>query len=108
MNKIKTKFISDIELWMDRMNSNKYLNIALMGVIIVSVLIFFFSTYPDSGKRIHILMVPVIAGLDIYFLGSKNHALRETANFLAGLIFVAFCFFSFAVICMGLVIMRSL
>ena len=108
MNRIKTKIISEIELWLDRMNSNKYLNIALMAVIIVSVLYFFFSTYPDSANRYQILIVPFIAGLDIYFLGSKNHAIRETANFMAGLLFVGFCFFSLAIIAMGLVIMRSL
>lgn len=108
MNKLKEKILLKIELWLDRANSNKYLNIALMSIIIVSVLIFFFSTYPDSAKRIHILLIPVIAGVDMYCLGSKNHVLRETANFIAGLMFVAFLFFCLSIAFMGFVILKSL
>lgn len=108
MSELQKKFISRIEIWLDRANSNKYLNIGLMGIIIVSVLIFFLSTFPDSLKRVQILIVPIIAGLNVYFLGSKNHIVRETANFIAGLLFVGFVFFSIALIFMGLVILKSL
>ena len=108
MNNTLKKMFLNLELWLDRANSNKYLNIILMGIIIVSVLAFFFSTYPDSVKRTHILIVPLLAGLNIYLLGSKNHILRETANFLAGLLFIIFILFSLALIFMGLVIYRSL
>lgn len=108
MNKIKEKILLKIEHWLDRANSNKYLNIALMSIIIVAVLIFFFSTYPDSTKRIQILIIPIIAGIDVYLLGSKNHILRETANFIAGLMFVAFLFFCISIAFMGFVILKSL
>lgn len=108
MNKIRKRILYEIELWLDRANSNKYLNIALMSIIIVSVLIFFFSTYPDSIKRIQILIVPLIAGVDLFLLGSKNHILRETANFIAGLLFVAFLFFGLSIAFMGFVILKSL
>ena len=108
MNNTFKKMFLNLELWLDRANSNKNLNIILMGMIIVSVLAFFFSTYPESVRKTHILIVPLLAGLNIYLLGSKNHILRETANFLAGLLFIIFIFFSIVLVMMGLVIYRSL
>jgi len=108
MSKLYRKSISLFIDWLDRLNANKYLNIVLMAVIIISILIFFFSTYPDSMNRIQILLIPAVAGLDIYLLGAKNHVVRETANFVAGILFVGFIFFGLALVTMGLVILKSL
>jgi hypothetical protein len=108
MNKARAKFFAEFVEWLERANSNRYLNTVLLSIIILSVLGFFMMTFPDSENKMSFLILPVVSGMDLYFLGSKNHIIRETANFFAALLFIGFILCAIALIFMGLVIARSL
>jgi hypothetical protein len=108
MNKIKHKLLSKIVEWLEIANSNKFLNIGLLAIVIISILAFYVFTYPDSTKRLGMLLVPAISIVDIFFLNSKNHIVRETANFVAALLFIGFFLSAAALLVFGIVIYRSL
>lgn len=108
MNKAKQKIISELVAWLERANSNKMLNIILMGVIILSTFAFFVLMNSDFKRNLGFLIVPIISTANLCLLGSRNHIIRETANFLAAIIFIGFLLSALTLIFIGLIITKSL
>ncbi len=108
MNKFKKKIFLRIAEWLEKSNSNRYLNTGLLTIVILIFLAFILFTFDNIWKTTHLLIVPIISIVDIYLMGSKNHAIKEAANFVAALIFIGFLICAITLAFMGFVIFKSL